>query len=116
MKPKDNIIVQKCLMSCAFFKLVEKDGKASCTIWLDEAPTICDLYVNEDQRRQGYATDMLQMCEDLVKAEGYPGVFLYTDEGRWLVDWYERKGYKRTGETMKIQGRTVTSVWLYKEF
>jgi GNAT superfamily N-acetyltransferase len=116
MNNKDNILVQKCQMSCTFFKLMEKDGNASCTIWLDEAPTICDLYVNEDQRRQGLATEMLQMCEDLVKAEGYPGVFLYADEGSWLVDWYERKGYKRTGETMKIQGRTVTSVWLYKEF
>jgi hypothetical protein len=43
-------------------------------------------------------------------------VFLYTDEGSWLVDWYERKGYKKTGETLQIHGRTVTSVWLYKEF
>ena len=113
---KDNIIIQKCQMSCTFFKLMQKEGKASCTIWLDEAPTICDLYVDESSRRQGYATEMLKRCEDLVKAEGLPGVFLYTDEGSWLVEWYERKGYKKTGETMQIHGQTVTSVWLYKEF
>lgn len=115
MKPKDNIMVQKCWMSCTFFKLMEKDGKASCTIWLDETPTICDLYVNESDRRQGLATGMLNMCEDLVKTEGYSGVWLYAEEGSWLVDWYERKGYKKTGETLQVNGQTVTSLWMYKE-
>lgn len=54
------------------------------------------------------------MCEELVKAEGYPGVWLYAEEGSWLVDWYERKGYKKTGETLQIIGQTVMSLWLYK--
>ena len=116
MKPKDNIIVQKCRMSCTFFKLMEKEGKASSTIWLDETPTICDLYVNESDRRQGFATRMLKMCEELVKAEGHPGVWLYAEEGSWLVDWYERQGYRKTGETLLIPGQTVKSVWMYKEF
>ena len=115
MKSNDNIIVQKCHMSCTFFKLMEKEGKASCTIWLDDTPTICDLYVNESDRRQGLATSMLKMCEALVKAEGYPGVWLYTEEGSWLVEWYERKGYKKTGETLQVKGQTVTSLWMYKE-
>lgn len=115
MKPKDNIIVQKCHMSCTFFKLMEKEGRASCTIWLDDTPTICDLYVNESDRHQGHATSLIEMCEDLVKAEGYPGVWLYAEEGSWLVDWYERKGYKKTGETLQVKGQTVTSLWMYKE-
>lgn len=105
-----NIIVQKCQISMTFYKLMEKDGKASCTIWLDEFPTICDLYVNERDRRQGLATRMLKKCEELVKAEGYQGVWLYADDDSWLVEWYRRKGYERTGETLQLFGQTVTSV------
>lgn len=112
---KADVIVQKCQMSCTFFKLMEKEGQASCTIWLDDTPTICDLYVNESHRRQGYATKLLKICEDLVRAEGHPGVWLYAEEGSWLVEWYERQGYQKTGEKLQICGQTVTCLWLYKE-
>lgn len=110
-----NIIVQRCQISITFYKLMEQDGKASCTIWLDEFLTICDLYVNERDRRQGLATRMLEKCEELVKAEGYQGVWLYADDDSWLIEWYRRKGYERTGETLQLFGQTVTNVWLYKE-
>lgn len=114
---KRGVIVHRCEVSLGlYFKLMKKDGKASCSIWIDKtAPVICDLYVSEESRRKGFATGMLQLCEQIVKQEGHSEVFLWTAEGSWLVDWYKRKGYTPTGETLLRPGESVTNIWLRKE-
>lgn len=111
------VIVHKCQCETGtYYKLMKKDGKASCTVWIDRGcPIICDLYVSASHRRKGFATKMLQLCEDIVKAEGHPGAYLWAAEGCWCVEWYKRKGYKPTGETLLRPGETVTNIWMYKE-
>ena len=73
------------------------------------------LHRERRQRRKGFATKMLQLCEGIVKAEGHPGAYLWAVEGSWCVEWYKRKGYKSTGETLLRPGETVTNIWMYKE-
>lgn len=55
---------------------------------------IYNLSTNVDNRRQGYATQMLAYLENLGKASGKMVSCLSVDKKLlYLVDWYKSKGY-----------------------
>ena len=62
-------IVHKCQCETGtYYKLMKKDGKASCTVWIDRGcPVICDLYVSASHRRKGFATKMLDKQQEYFR-------------------------------------------------
>ena len=111
------VIIQKCTVELGtYFKLMKKDGKASCSIWIEgNTPVLCDLYVSKSHRKRGIATKMIRLCEEIVKEEGFEHIFLWTREGSWLVMWYRQKGYEPTGEILLRPGESFRNIWLRKE-
>lgn len=62
---------------------------------MQNAPIISNLIVHEDYRRQGLATELLAICEKIIKDEyNAEFSFLYCRKGKdELLNWYKRKGY-----------------------
>ena len=58
---------------------------------------IWSLWVNEDARRKGIATLLMDKAEELAASHGKRCVYLEWYRGEtpsWVCDWYERRGYK----------------------
>ena len=56
-----------------------------------------DMYVDENYRRHGVASTLLDVVERLTIKNGYKSltVTYYTaDSPRWVLNWYKRRGYK----------------------
>ena len=77
----------------------------------DLYPWLCALFVNETERRQGYARMLIERCQaDAIKA-GFAKLYLCTD----TVNLYERYGFEYLaqgwhpwGETSRIYQYTLT--------
>lgn len=58
------------------------------------------LWVNEEVRKQGYATALMDKAEEIARRNGHKAVYLYwtqLDTPRWVLDWYYRRGYEAVG-------------------
>lgn len=62
---------------------------------MQNAPIIGNLIVHEDHRKQGLATELLDICEKIIKDEyNSEFSFLYCRKGNdELLNWYKKKGY-----------------------
>lgn len=71
-----------------------------------EYPDIEDLYTKEEKRGNGYATNLLNKCEELVREKGFTKIGLAVNpvENNQALKFYERLGYKITGEDKYIDG------------
>ena len=87
---------------------IELDGKPAGNLWLSSDPRlagsvgfICDLYVAEEYRRQGIATEAMRLLEAEATRLGLSGLFLhvfgYNLAARAL---YEKLGYEITNLNM----------------
>jgi len=55
------------------------------------------LIVQDDQRRQGVGTKLMEAAEAQLRSKGVPEVCLYvTEENPALQDWYAKRGYGGT--------------------
>lgn len=75
----------------------ELDGKTG-----EEEPYgyIFDLWVNEEYRKAGIASVLLEAAESKAKELGLPKVRLHwesEDTPKYVLEWYLRKGYKEIG-------------------
>ncbi len=78
--------------------LVHKDGIATVEVQIDDnypaTAFIKGLSVFTLQRKKGYGTEMLQLCEDVAKKEGKLFLRLSANiQEEWLVNWYKSLGY-----------------------
>ncbi len=84
--------------------LMEEDGLASVQLVLykekrDFGGTawIWDLWVDPLERKEGTATKLLKMAEEIAKRKGHQSVFIeweLKNSERWVLDWYFRRGYE----------------------
>ena len=54
------------------------------------------LWVDEDSRKDGIATSLLDTAEECVRREGIDKVYLewsLYESPHWVLDWYVRRGY-----------------------
>jgi ribosomal protein S18 acetylase RimI-like enzyme len=71
-----------------------------------EYPDIEDLYINENQRRRGYGSILIQECEFRARQKGYAkiGMTVNPKENPIALNLYKNLGYKPTGEDAYIDG------------
>lgn len=65
------------------------------------------LWVDEEYRRKGYATELLALAEDLARKEGHKKISLEWSEeeaGMFVHDFYTRRGF---GERMFGRGTAL---------
>jgi len=78
--------------------IMEKDGKSFCSVyWYNDDPStifISNLSVNPENRNQGLATELQEMCEEMGRDFGYTISCLWVNKNTWVHDWYERRGYE----------------------
>lgn len=91
-------------------------GSVQLTLWNDgesKYPTyISHLWVDEPERRKGYATMLLAKAEEIAKAEGRNCAYLEWDERDTPIEilrWYERNGYKEValGQTCSLMRKEL---------
>lgn len=66
----------------------------------DVTAEIYALCVNEEVRKQGYATALMDKAEEIARKNGHKAVYLYwsqLESPRWVLDWYYRRGYEAVG-------------------
>lgn len=78
--------------------LVSTDGYSTVELQFDNSlPNIAvikGLMVFQPRLREGYGTEMMNICEHIAKKEGAKFLQLSANkEQDWLVDWYKRLGY-----------------------
>lgn len=84
----------------------EEGGVMLGTIGL-EGGRVCNLFVAPDRQGSGVGAELLGFVEQRARLEGYDTITL--DSSLTAVSFYERKGYRRTGEQANRSfGRTVT--------
>lgn len=93
---------------------LEDDGQLVCFVllkWVGKKthlgyPDIEDLYTKEGKRGVGYATKLLNKCEELVKEKGFSkiGLAVNPTENTQALKFYEHLGYKIIGEDKYIDG------------
>lgn len=73
--------------------------RGSVSVYFDETYSdyacIFGLFVNQNKRKKGYATQLILAAEKAAKKLGYRGCFLQVKKGSWLLDWYNRLGYTK---------------------
>lgn len=79
--------------------LVARDGLSTVEIQYDDNyPTIAfikGLSVYQSARQEGIGTELLKLCEEIAKNEGYLFTQLTANkEQEWLVKWYKSSGYQ----------------------
>ena len=89
--------------------IIAETETASCRIHIyDEEPNlavISDLYVAQEERDKGIATELIRYCIDLAKSQGCTAVSLRSDNDDFVRQWYMRLGF----------GIESSQVWLRKE-
>lgn len=61
--------------------------------------TLFALFTHPQHEGKGYASALLQLCEDLLRAHGCAHVSLDTGAGTRAIGFYERRGYTITAIT-----------------
>lgn len=87
--------------SCTRYLIVHKHGSVQLELYSEKqkfggTAYIWALWVEEAHRREGIATQLITLAEDLAKQEGHDAVYLEwnkADSSYEIFDWYERRGY-----------------------
>ena len=86
-----------------------EDGSASCRMCISndfpKEGVISDLFTLEVCRQQGFATELLDFCENFAKTQGCDSISLRSDNDDWVREWYKRIGFEVES----------SQVWLKKE-
>lgn len=89
------------------------DRAASIEIKIQDNSKNCaflsTLQVHPDFQRQGIATKLMNICEEIIYRE-YTSEFisLYVEKDvEWLVNWYKKLGYSILWETDEIYYRMI---------
>lgn len=99
-------ITHAALLSGKWDKVIANDITDAPKLFEDEfAPydvtaEIYALCVNEEVRKQGYATALMDKAEEIARKNGHKAVYLYWSQleaPRWVLDWYYRRGYEAVG-------------------
>ena len=72
-------------------------GEGICSVSLDEIRTCAVMYrlsVGEKYRRKGYGKLLLNEAENEARRLGATVVSLAAKKGSFMLDWYQRSGYK----------------------
>lgn len=73
--------------------ILTSDGKGFVRLYIDVDEgenIICDLFVDPEYRRQGYADMLLDECDKIL--DGRP--VKVVPKEFWMKDWYEKRGYE----------------------
>ena len=78
--------------------IIRNDGAGMVEVQLDrempETVYIKGLSVLREKRRQGVATELLCLCEDIARNNGKALLRLSVDKSNgWLFEWYKRLGF-----------------------
>ena len=83
----------------------------------DEVAYLWGLVVEEQSRKQGLGSLLMDAAESYAREKGYEYTKLCAElRTPWIIDWYERRGYKKIDMTTypdKEERENV--VYMYKE-
>ena len=78
--------------------IMTSEGEGTCIVTLDEEIKSCAmlyrLNVEERYRRNGYGKMLLNEAENEARRLGASVVSLSAKKGSFMLDWYQRSGYK----------------------
>ena len=78
--------------------VLSENCEASCRVYIyDDEPAVAiisDLYVAEESRRKGLATEIIRYCEKIALSEGCDEISLRSDNDDWVRQWYKRLGFE----------------------
>lgn len=72
-------------------------GEGVCSVTLDEIRSCAMIYqlsVEKNHRRNGYGHSLLNEAENEARRLGANVVSLTAKKGSFMLDWYQRSGYK----------------------
>jgi ribosomal protein S18 acetylase RimI-like enzyme len=80
----------------------------ACLDSREDPPQLQDVYVPEEHRRRGIATELSRAAEELVRSRGYTRIALDVDvENTAARALYERLGYREAGTPPRHQAGTI---------
>lgn len=92
---KNNININQQWHDHKDIYVIDPDGLGMVKIsnWIDNETWISNLYVDEDHRRQGIATRLLDEAEKFAE---FKPIHISVEVGspKWLEEFYNRRGYK----------------------
>ena len=77
--------------------IMMEGGKGICIVSLDEVKSCAMIYrlsVEKNHRRNGYGRMLLKEAEDEARRLGASVVSLSAKKGSFMLDWYQRCGYR----------------------
>ena len=78
--------------------IMTSSGEGICSVSIDENIRSCaciyNLSVEEKYRRKGYGNMLLEEAEKVAQRLGVNVVSLAAKKGSFMLDWYQRSGYK----------------------
>ena len=89
----------------------DRGGRICGTVGL-EGEAVCNLFVAPDEQGRGIGQELLEHVEALAEEEGLSGLSL--DSSLTAVGFYERLGYRKTGE--QNAGRLGRTIRMEKTF
>lgn len=72
-------------------------GELRYSLFWQSIPFIDFLYIQQDQRGQGFGSYFMQYFENAMRDKGYRHVMLSTQEDETAQFFYEKLGYQRSG-------------------
>lgn len=110
---KDFIVSVRKLAWGTDYTYVEKEGNAQASMYIywdqPDASYIRDLYVNENIRRNGMATKLMETIFKKCNELKIHKCDLLCIEESWMYNWYKRIGFK------KIKSGGSGLVWMEKQ-
>lgn len=78
--------------------IMTSGGEGTCSVSIDKIEKPCayiyHMSVEEKHRKEGYGNKLLKEAENVAQNLGADVVSLMAETGKFVVDWYKRKGYK----------------------
>lgn len=78
--------------------IMTSDGEGTCFVSIDKIEKSCayiyNVSVEDKHRKRGYGNKLLKEAENVAQNLGANVVSLIAENGKFMVDWYKRKGYK----------------------
>lgn len=95
-----------------YYYFMAEDGGSFATMYLykddPDSMFLAALSVSEQHRKQGRGSELLDQMESFGRDLGCLYSYLWAKKDSWMLDWYQRRGYKIYSE------KDSEYIWLRK--
>lgn len=85
--------------------IVANDGASLCQLSVeDDNPSVAwlsDVIVAGEYQQQGYGNELLSLAKMEARQMGATYLCLWAESKSWVVQWYERNGFRKRVRTTK---------------